>query len=282
MKLFSILTVVIGLSLTAAYPKSIGASENTYVQQLNKIQRVEIKAIIFDFDGTLVDNGSSHILPWQYALKRQGHELNAKEFWDFMHQNKLIGNPGAFEVILKYSCELLGRDCSEQIIKDIKTFSKTMETYEFPTIESTFNFLQQLGEEKEILGLKLGIASANTKENILRFLKRQGVEHYFDAIASYDDLKKYSDPEGTNKPKPYVYLEAAKLLGMHPSQCVAVEDSHTGLSSAVNAGCVAIAIPNAQTMHHDFSQAHFKILSFQDMTPADFLQIIAKGQLSGD
>lgn len=236
-----------------------------------------IEAVIFDCDGTLIDNGIGYFLDWQHALKCQGYELKSDEFWDFMNKNGLVGVPGADEIIVKYCCTLVGRECANEILKDKKAFSKELhQTYEFPAIEPTVNFLRALGKEKENLGIKLGLASANSKENILRVLKRLKVDQYFDAIVSGDDLSEYNDPEGINKPKPYIYLQAAKLLGLHPEQCVAIEDSRAGISSAVNAGCIAIAIPNFYTAKQDLSHANLKVSSFADMTPIDFLQTVAK------
>lgn len=239
-------------------------------------QDVQIKAIIFDCDGTLVNNGIGYFLDWQHALRCQGHELNSDQFWDFMNKNKLVGATGVDDIIVKYCCDLLGRECANEILKDKNTFStKLHQSYEFPAIEPTISFLHALGQAKELLGLKIGLASANTKEPILRVLKRLNIAQYFDVVVSSEDVTDYNDPEGTNKPKPYVYLQAAKLLGLHPQQCVAIEDSYTGISSAVSAGCLAVAIPNTYTAQHDMSHAHLKIVSFADTTPMDFLQTIA-------
>jgi len=115
-----------------------------------------IKAIIFDCDGTLIDNGIGYFLDWQHALRCQGYELNADEFWVFMNKNRLVGAPGADEIIVKYCCELIGRECADEILRDKKAFSaKLHATYEFPAIEPTVNFLLALGHAKEDLGLKL-------------------------------------------------------------------------------------------------------------------------------
>ena len=248
-------------------------------QTTGKNQCLHIKAIIFDCDGTLIDNGIESFLKWQHALKCQGYELNADEFWDFMNKNQLVGASGVNDIIVKHCCELLGRECANEILKDKKAAEKMHQTYEFPPIEPTINFLHALGKEKEDMGLKLGLASANTKEHVLRVLKRLNVEQYFDVIICGDDLTDYCDPEGINKPKPYIYLQAAKLLGLHPEQCAAIEDSRTGISSAFSAGCIAIAIPNAYTAQQDLSHAHLKMISFADVTPTDFLLTIANFEI---
>lgn len=245
------------------------------VQERGQGQKNSIKAIIFDCDGTLVDNGIAYFLDWQHAFKCQGYDLHEEEFWDFMRRAGLVGTPGVDGVIVKYLCELLGCEYTNEILTDKKAFSKKLhQTYEFPAIGPTIDFLHALGKEKEALDLKIGLASANSKENIFRVLKRLNIEHYFDAVVSAEDLKDYIDPEGTNKPKPYIYRQAAKLLGLCPAECVAIEDSKTGVSSAVNAGCITIAIPNNQTVGQDLSHAHLKLISLQDITPKDFLQII--------
>ncbi len=263
-------------SIGQASTLQVGCAKEIPSQTTANNQAIQVKAIIFDCDGTLIDNGIGYFLDWQHALRCQGYELNADQFWDFMNKNRLVGAPGADEIIVKYCCELLGRECPNEILKDKKTFSaKLHQAYEFPEIEPTVSFLHAIGKEKERLGLKIGLASANTKEHLLRVLKRLNVAQYFDVIVSADDLAGYTDPEGTNKPKPYIYLHASQLLGLHPEQCVAIEDSYTGVSSAINAGCMAIAIPNAYTAYQNFSHAHLKITSFADMTPSGFLQVVS-------
>lgn len=268
--------MLIGGCFSIGHANTMQTSDVKEIFSQTTDKNAHIKAIIFDCDGTLIDNGIASFLEWQHALKCQGYELNADEFWDFMNKNGLVGCPGVDEVIIKYCCGLLGRECANEILKDKDAFSaKLHKTYEFPAIEPTVNFLHALGKEKEDLGIKLGLASANTKEHILRVLKRLNVDRYFDVIISGEDLTDYSDPEGTNKPKPYIYLHAAKLLGIHPAQCAVIEDSRTGISSAVSAGCIVIAIPNAYTAQQDLSHAHLKLISFADMTPTDFLQTVA-------
>lgn len=241
----------------------------------------EIKAIIFDYDGTLIDNGASYFLVWQHVLNCQGYELNPDDFWDVMNKTNLGGSPKADHFMIPYCCALVGRECRNELLRDRNIFSKNLyDTTDFPAVEHTLNFLHALGKSKETLGLKIGLASANSRANILLGLKRLKIDHYFEVIVSASDLSEYSDPDGVNKPKAYIYQKAAKLLVLHPSECVAIEDSHTGISSAVSAGCVAVAVPNAYTKNQDLSHAHLKMVTFEEVTPTDFLQIISDYDLS--
>ena len=92
----------------------------------------------------------------------------------------------------------------------------------------------------------MGLASASPKDEILLNLQQHQIEHLFDVIISgKDDLSEYNDPEGVNKPKPYIYLHAAKLLDISPQQCVVIEDSRSGVTAGVDAGCFVIAVPNS-------------------------------------
>ena len=83
------------------------------------------------------------------------------------------------------------------------------------------DFAKALSENKERLALKLGLASSAPKEEILINLKQVGLENAFDLVISgSDDLEKYIDEEGKNKPKPYIYIEAAKRLNIFPELCL--------------------------------------------------------------
>lgn len=110
-------------------------------------------------------------------------------------------------------------------------------------------------------------------------LRNLEIEKYFDLVLSgHDDLDEYKhkDPEGVNKPKPYIYLHAAKLLGVKPYECVVIEDSQSGVVAAENAGCIAVAVPNSFTKNQDLSHAHLKIESFANISVSDFFHMVQK------
>lgn len=235
----------------------------------------QFKAIIFDCDGVLVDNGEGYFLDWQHALRQQGFELPADVFWNFMHKNELVGLPTADERILDFCCELLGYDCKDILKKEKETFSRELDQKGFPPIFQTIKFLRELSSKKEEYGLKLAVASASNREHILRNLKRLGIDQYFDMVISgYDDLAHYSDPEGVNKPKPYIYEYTAQKLSVNPSECIVLEDSKTGITAAVTAGCFTIALPTKATCKQNLSLANMIIDSFSEMDCDDFFKAI--------
>jgi beta-phosphoglucomutase len=219
-----------------------------------------IKAIIFDSDGTLVDSEEAHLSAWQRTLQNRG---------------RILFTGKTAPAIAKLISESLGFDCPDEILAKKRAHYMELHQLGLPPIEGTVDFAKRLAKEKERLGLKLGIASAGIKSDILSYLHHLGIEHLFDVIISgHDDLTDYTDPEGVNKPKPYVYLHAAKLLNVLPAECVAIEDSWTGVASSTAAGCITIAIPNRYTEMQDLSAATFKMDSLSGISVDEFLQIV--------
>jgi HAD superfamily hydrolase (TIGR01509 family) len=226
-----------------------------------------IKAIIFDCDGTLVDSEEAHLSAWQQTLQNRGADLTLEQ--------RIFYTGKTTHVIAKHIAESIGSDCPEAIIAEKRVHYKELHKRGLPPIEATVDFLKRLAKEKERLGLKLGVASAGIKSDILDSLKHLGIEDLFDVVLSgQDDLTDYTDPEGVNKPKPYVYLHAAKLLNVLPEECVAIEDSSTGVASSTAAGCITIAIPNRHTEMQDLSAATFKMESLSGIGVDEFLQIV--------
>ena len=226
----------------------------------------KIKAIIFDCDGTLVDSEPTHHLAYQHVLKKWGAQLPEDEYRHY------AGIPA--EETVKILAEKKGIDSADEILKDKKAKYYELRKAGHPPIRSTIDFLRRVAAEKDRLGLKIGLASAADKEEILINLRHHQIEHLFDVILSgVDDLTDYNDPEGVNKPKPYIYLHAAKLLNLSPEECVVIEDSRSGITSGVDAGCFVIAVPNQHTEHHDLSHAHLRIENLAELSIDEFLKM---------
>lgn len=223
-----------------------------------------MKGIIFDCDGTLIDSEYTHFLSWQGPLRKRGGSMLEDEY------HFLAGKPGSW--IAQKLYERVRLDTPEMIYAEKRQNYLQLLKKGMPAIERTVQFVRELAAQKESLGIKLAVASAGCKEEILLHLDHLGIIDLFEAIVSgHDDLGHYNDPEGVNKPKPYIYLHAAQLLGIDPKDCVAFEDTNTGLQAAVSAGMKAVAVPNSYTLQHDFSQATWCIKPESDIILPEFL-----------
>ena len=222
--------------------------------------------IIFDCDGTLIDSEQAYFLSWQEALKVRGASMTLDEYMTY------AGQSGAY--ISKKLHDKLNVDSADAILED-KTKAFQNHSHLITPIERTLKIVRQLAAQKQQLGIKMGVASAGGQILLTQNLKRFGlIEHFDIVISGKDDLHEYSDPEGTNKPKPYIYLHTAKQLGLHPSRCVAFEDSGPGVKAAVSAGLLTFAVPNHITEQHDLSEAHFTIDSSEEIDLQELLQKI--------
>jgi len=229
-----------------------------------------MKAIIFDCDGTLIDSEYAHYLSWQYALQNQGSDLSEQDYAFYVGKG--------LETNAHLMAEKIGSKAVAAILQDKLERYLQIRQNGLPPISATVDFVQRLKLERR--GIKLGLASAARKEEILTHLDHLGIAPLFDIVLSgVDDLSSYHDPEGVNKPKPYIYLHAAKQLEVAPEQCVVIEDSATGVTAGVGAGCFTIAVPNRSTKFQDFSHAHLKIESFANLSVDAFFELLLRKQI---
>ena len=217
-----------------------------------------IEAIIFDCDGVLVDTEYLKFLAWQSALNEKGVEFSIEDY------RPLVGHSSVN--ILHLFQQKKGVQIPIKVI-DLKNkkYSDLQKKGVIP-IENMVAFARSLADQKQELKLTLGLASSAPKKEILENLKQIALENIFDMILSgSDDLECYSDPEGTNKPKPYVYMEMAKRLGVEPKKCLVFEDTEVGVEAAARAGMIVVATPNQYTLQQDFSKAHQIIFSNEEL-----------------
>lgn len=221
----------------------------------------EIKAVIFDCDGVLVDTEYLKFLAWQNALASVNIELSVEEYKLVVgHSSKKIHE------MLK---EIKNLDIPEEVIHLRRVKYQELQAQGVPPIHETIEFARHLSQNKNFLGIKLGIASSAPRSEILFNLKHIGLEHEFDLIISgSDDLEDYTDSDGKNKPKPYIYLEASKRLNISPEHCLVFEDTEAGIEAATNAGMISVAIPNWITKEQDFSKAN-KVINSISESPID-------------
>ncbi len=224
----------------------------------------EIKAIIFDCDGVLVDTEYLKFLAWQKALEEEGVTFTLEEYMPlggFSSKRILDGIRNQKDICIP-----------EEVIAKKNALYSARQKQGVPPIEDMVIIARQLSESREQLGICLGMASFPSHPEIKQNLCHISLEHAFDfVISGDDDLSDYTDPEGTNKPKPYIYLEAAKRAGVSPSSCLVFEDSAAGVTAAADAGMMVIAVPNQYTLHQDFSKAARVVTDYADLKELSFL-----------
>ncbi len=212
------------------------------------LQTSEFEAVIFDCDGVLVDTEYLKFLAWKEALAEENITFAIEEYMP------LVGHSS--KNILSMLRKLKNLEIPEKVIEKRNSHYRLLQQEGVPPIQEMIDFARRLSKGKEKLGIKLGLASSAPMEEILHNLRQIGLDNAFDLVISgTDDLGSYSDAEGKNKPKPYIYIEAAKRLAIDPSKCLVFEDTNAGVEAAAGAGMIAIGVPNRFTIHQDFSKA---------------------------
>lgn len=247
MKNYKILSLFLFIMLSSIVSSAISTSFN-----------INIKAVIFDCDGVLVDTEHLKFLAWQEALATDGIDFSIEDYMP------LIGHSS--KNILRMIKEQKGVDIPLEIIEVKNTKYHALQKQGVPPIKEMVAFAKQLAQDKQQLGINLGLASSASTKEILENLTQIGLENAFDLIISgSDDLEDYVDLEGKNKPKPYIYMEASKRLNLSPSNCLVLEDTSAGIKAATEAGMTALAVPNQYTLKQDFSKASAIIHSVNEL-----------------
>ena len=189
-----------------------------------------IRALLFDFDGLIVDTETPSYASWQEVYRRHGQELPLDRW------AAIIGTIGGFEP-LDYLEELHG-----PIDRDAVSTRRREHELELLEIEELRPGVVEYLEDAERLGLKKAIVSSSSRRWVDRHLARLERAEHFDEIVTAD-----RDPE-RSKPRPTLYLEALERLGVGPDEAIAFEDSPNGIEAAKAAGVYTVAVPNGVTV----------------------------------
>lgn len=211
-------------------------------------QAFKFKAVIFDCDGVLVDTEKLKYQAWKQALEKHGIIFKLQDF------AKVCGHTS------KHIMEMISKKYQKQIphslLRERREIYKSLQEKGISGFRSAIAFLKELHSLKRDYRIRIALASSASHQEINRNLKQLGIKDLFDAVISgKDDLGEFKDPEGTNKPKPYIYKKTAKLLKVKPGECIVFEDSEAGVNAGYHAGCHVIAVPNEYTKEQDFSHA---------------------------
>jgi HAD superfamily hydrolase (TIGR01509 family) len=204
----------------------------TIVQNIRSLRRGRRRtgAVIFDLDGTLVDSEPLSKLAWRRVLALHGHgvsdaDIRAAQGLRFSESYAAFARAAPLpplEVVWSDYSRLLYTSYDEGLVS-------------FGDAVSTARRLQADG-------IPLALATSSQRERLDRTVAAADLEELFAVTVAGDEVTH-------GKPAPDGYLTAARLLGVHPADCVAVEDSQAGIDAAKAAGMSVLAVSRPGLLH---------------------------------
>lgn len=215
--------------------------------------------VIFDVDGTMVDNKDYHERAWFELCRRHGMELTAEDYRNRIHartNDKII--PDLFG-------DAIGNDKAACIALEKETIYRDLYR---PHVKPLGGFIKFLDELKA-RGIPCAAASNSPAGNVNLVLDELGIRRYFTSVITADDVSH-------GKPDPEIFLTSAARIGLAPQQCIVFEDSGPGFEAARRAGCPYIVIAIGADEEHltRSTDAAATYHDYTDITPANIEQYL--------
>jgi len=218
-----------------------------------------VRALVFDFDGLIIDTEVPVYQAWAEVYERHGERLSA-EFWA-----TIIGYGDTHFDPMGDLERLVGRALDREALQA----ARRLRQLELTTALEILPGVREWRRDAVAMGIRLGVASSSNRQWVTGHLERLGLD-------GWDCVRCGGDVERT-KPAPDLYLAVCECLGVAPADAVAVEDSSVGVEAAKAAGLYCVAVPSSMTASHDFGRADLVLRSLADVRLAEAVLSFAGG-----
>lgn len=214
----------------------------------------DIRAVVFDFDGLVLDTELPIYTSWCAAFEAHGATPPTIEEW-----SAEIGTSG----VIDFQAWLIER-ATAAVDVDAMHASRRAHCTALLELEATCPGVEAWLDEADDAGYGVAIASSSEADWVLPHLERLGLRDRFDFVVT-------AGGELPAKPAPDTYLEACARLGVEPRHALAVEDSPNGITAAKAAGLFCVTVPHVLTETLDLSGADLRLASLAECTLAESL-----------
>ena len=189
---------------------------------------MNIKAVLFDMDGLMVDTESLATEAFIHSAKKQGYDMTREETLLVLG----FTTKSIYEFWEQYfkDSEVSGKQLVDDHYEYIEDILFTTGPKKMPFIEELLIYLKDNN-------YKVAVASSSNMSHITNNMKKTGLVKYIDEFASGAEVK-------NGKPAPDVFLLAAERLGVKPEECLVLEDSKAGVIAGSTAGTKVIMVPD--------------------------------------
>ena len=205
---------------------------------------MDIKAVLFDMDGLMVDTESLATEAFIHSAKKQGYDMTKEEtllvlgfttksiyeFWENYFKNS----------------DVSGKQLVDDHYKYIENILFTTGPRKMPYIEELLKYLKESN-------YKVAVASSSNMDHIINNMEKTGLKKYIDEFASGAEVE-------NGKPAPDIFLLAAERLGVKPEECLVLEDSKAGVLAGSSAGAKVIMVPDMLKPDEECKERTYRIV----------------------
>jgi HAD superfamily hydrolase (TIGR01509 family) len=216
-----------------------------------------MKALIFDFDGLILDTEGPDYESWRELYASYGCTLPFATWSGYIG----AGGPGFAFDVYGYLEAQLGSPVDRAAVRAVRRARLA----ELVAAQAVLPGVTEYLADARRLGLRLAIASSGTREWVAGHLGRLGLDIHFACVTCKEDVPQ-------TKPDPALYLAALQSLDVAPSEAIAFEDSPNGIRAAKQAGLYCVAVPNPLTRGLPLDEADLRLDSLAELPLAALLR----------
>lgn len=213
------------------------------------------QAIIFDFDGLIIETEAVYCHIWQREFRKVGLAFDMAGYQNLIGAHHVIGGYQPHQQLADH----LNNGVSARELR-LAVEREAIQTIERK--EAKPGVLQVLDEAAR-RGFLLAVGSSSERKWVHGHLKRLGIFDRFDTIVTANDVE-------NAKPEPDIYQKVLENLDVFPQNALVLEDSNNGVVASHRAGIRVIAVPDEVTLGQDFSLATAIIPSLEALNLADY------------
>ena len=216
-----------------------------------------MKGIIFDMDGTMVDNMMVHHRAWQVKLESLGLKMSLEEVMEKVHGVNV-------EILERLFGDRFTLEERWQISNEKEAEYRRIFLPELKPVDGLLSLLDAFKES----GIPMAVGTAAPPENAEFIMDNLPLRSYFQGVFHAGSVSK-------GKPDPEIFEKAAASMGLKSSECLVFEDSVTGAATAQNAGSKAIILTTThqEEEFRQFSHILKFVDSFEGLSPALLKQL---------
>ncbi len=218
-----------------------------------------IKALIFDFDGLILETETPIFISWQELYHSYGCEIPMDTWAEIIGAADYEFDPwGELE-------RQLGKPIDRQAVAPGRRQRELALILSQPVLPGVLDYLKTARR----LGLSCAVASSSTRDWVEGHLKRLGLYEDFALVKTSEDV-------AHTKPAPDLFVAALAGLQIEPQEAIVFEDSPNGILAAKRAGIFCVAVPNGLTSGLPLDPADLRLNSLVDLPLEDLLKTVGE------